>query len=254
MLQQLQTHATTKRGALYVGLARSPDEIREAQRLRYRVFVEELDARLSPQEPGIDHDLYDAFCEHLVVCDDDGDSGRILGTYRILSPEAARRAGSYYSETEFNIDRLRHLRQQIVEVGRACIDPEYRNGGAISLLWSGIMRYMLQNGHDYLMGCASIPMTDGGHNAAGIFMKLEPHMGPLEYRVFPNCPLPLDRLEPNPHAEIPALIHGYLRAGAYVCGQPGWDPDFNTADLLMLLPVNRIRPRYARHFVKRQTC
>ena len=253
MLQHLQkTLATTKRDALYVGLARNREEILEAQRLRHRVFVEELGARLSPREPGIDRDYYDDFCDHLVVCDDD--SGRILGTYRMMPPEAARRAGSYYSETEFNIDRLRHLRPRIVEIGRACIDPDYRNGSAISLLWSGIMRYMLKNGHDYLMGCASIPMTDGGHNAAGIFLNLDAHMGPLEYRVFPNCPLPLDRLEPNPDAEIPALIHGYLRAGAYVCGQPAWDPDFNTADLLMLLPVNRISPRYARHFVKRQAC
>ena len=77
-------------------------------------------------------------------------------------------------------------------------------------------------------------------------------MAPLEYRVFPKCPLPLERIEPRLDAEVPALIKGYLRAGAWICGQPAWDPDFNTADLLMLLPISRISPRYARHFIERQ--
>ncbi len=235
---------------LYVGLARDAAEVREAQRLRYRVFAEELGARLTPREAGVDRDYYDAFCEQLVVRDEE--SGRLIGAYRLLAPEAARRAGSYYSETEFNIDRLRHLRDRTVEVGRACIDADYRTGGTIALLWSGIIRYMLQHRHEYLIGCASIGMADGGRSAAGIFQSLAAHMAPLEYRAFPTCPLPLDRIEARHDVEVPALIKGYLRAGAYVCGNPAWDPDFNTADLMMLLPMRRISPRYARHFVERQ--
>lgn len=237
--------------ALHVGLARTPDEILEAQRLRFRVFSEEMGARLQTQIPGVDRDYYDAFCDQLIVRDEA--AGRIIGTYRLLSPEAARRAGSYYSEGEFNLDRLRHLRSRTVEVGRACIDAEYRTGGVIALLWSGIIRYMLQNGHEYLIGCASIGMADGGCAAAGIFERIAAHYSPLEYRVFPNCPLPLDRIVPCGNAETPPLIKGYLRAGAYVCGDPAWDPDFNTADLFLLLPMGRIDARYARHFVERQT-
>lgn len=243
---------TTKRNdhALHIGLARSHDEILEAQRLRFRVFAEELGARLQTRIPGVDQDYYDAYCDQLIVRDET--EGKIIGTYRLLSPEAARRAGSYYSETEFNLDRLRHLRTRTVEVGRACIDAEYRTGGVIALLWSGIIRYMLQNHYEYLIGCASIGMADGGHAAAGIFSQIEAHMSPLEYRVFPNCPLPLDRIVANTDAEVPPLIKGYLRTGAYVCGDPAWDPDFNTADLLMLLPLAKINARYSRHFVERQ--
>ena len=250
MLQRVPTLPLKNENPLYVGLARNAEEVLEAQKLRYRVFVDELGARLPQRQAGVDRDYYDAFCEQLVVRDEE--SGRIIGAYRLLSPEAARRAGSYYSETEFNLDRLRHLRNHTVEVGRACIDSEYRSGGTIALLWSGIIRYMLQNRHEYLIGCASISMADGGRTAAGVFRDLDTHMSPLEYRVFPNCPLPLERIEPRQDAEVPALIKGYLRAGAYVCGDPAWDPDFNTADLLMLLPMAKISPRYARHFVERQ--
>ena len=250
MLNLVQQLSKQVKHPLHVGLAHGQSEILEAQRLRYRVFAEEMGARLETKIPGVDRDYYDPFCEHLIVRDET--TGRIIGTYRILSPEAARRAGSYYSETEFNLDRLKNFRDSTVEIGRSCIDPDYRTGGTISLLWSGLMRYMLQNRHEYLIGCASIGMADGGHAAAGIYSHLKEHLAPLEYRVFPNCPLPLDRIAGNPDAEVPPLIKGYLRAGAYVCGDPAWDPDFNTADLLMLLPMSQISARYARHFVERQ--
>ncbi|MBI4754375.1 MAG: GNAT family N-acetyltransferase [Betaproteobacteria bacterium] len=235
---------------LSVGLAERADEILAAQRLRYRVFAEELGARLPTRTAGVDQDLYDPFCEHLVVRDED--AGRVVGTYRILSPEAARRAGSYYSEGEFDLTRLQLLRTRVVEVGRSCIDADYRSGAVISLLWSGLARYMVGNAYDYLIGCASIGMADGGHNAAGIHARLGGHLAPPEYRVFPRCPLPLDKLEAAARPEIPPLLKGYLRAGAWVCGDPAWDPDFNTADLLLLLPMARVQARYARHFVERQ--
>jgi len=250
MLHLAQQPSKLIKHPLHVGLAHSKSEILEAQRLRYRVFAEEMGARLQTKIPGVDRDYYDPYCEHLIVRDEA--NGRIVGTYRILSPEAARRAGSYYSETEFNLDRLKNFRDGTVEIGRSCIDPDYRTGGTIALLWSGLIRYMLQNGHGYLIGCASIGMADGGHAAAGIYSQLKAHMAPLEYRVFPNCPLPLDRIAGNLEAEVPPLIKGYLRAGAVVCGDPAWDPDFNTADLLMLLPISKISARYARHFVERQ--
>jgi putative hemolysin len=199
-----------------VELARSEEDILEAQRLRYRVFAEEMGARLNVKTPGVDSDIYDPFCEHLIVRDENAD--KIVGTYRILTPEAAMRVGNYYSENEFDLIRLQHLRGKTVEVGRSCIDAEYRNGAIISLLWTKLAEFILGNGYEYLIGCASHP-------------------------------LPFERLVTGVKAEVPPLVKGYLRAGAYVCGEPAWDPDFNTADLFLLLPVNRISKRYARHFI-----
>ncbi|HQR04543.1 MAG: GNAT family N-acetyltransferase [Proteobacteria bacterium] len=233
----------------HVGLARGDSEIRETQKLRYRIFAGEMGARLSPTEPGVDADRYDPYCEHLIVRDES--RGRIVGTYRILTPEAARRVGGYYSETEFDLTRLGHLRDRMVEVGRSCIDPCYRSGTVIALLWSKLAEYMMGNGYDYLMGCASISMADGGHNAANLFVSsIDPHLAPIEYRVYPRSRLPYERLVTGQAAEMPPLVKGYLRAGAWICGEPAWDPDFNTADLLVLLPMSRINPRYVRHFLK----
>jgi putative hemolysin len=181
----------------------------------------------------------------------DPDSGEVVGTYRILSPHAAKRVGSYYSESEFDLTRLQHLRGRMVELGRSCVHPDYRSGGVITLLWAGLAEYMLNSGHEYLIGCASIGMADGGHNAAGIWHATkEKHLAPIEWRVFPRCPLPLDSLESVAAPVLPPLVKGYLRLGAHVCGEPAWDPDFNTADLPILLPLKNLNPVYARHFLK----
>lgn len=240
---------TREKHAYSVELARSESDILEAQRLRYRVFAEEMGACLRTRIPGVDSDLYDPFCEHLIVRDDNAD--KIVGTYRILTPEAARRVGNYYSENEFDLTRLQSLRGKMVEVGRSCIDADYRNGAVISLLWAKLAEYMLTNGYEYLIGCASIGMADGGHNAANLFVQLiEDYISPTEYRVTPRHPLPFERLVTGIKAEVPPLIKGYLRAGAYVCGELAWDPDFNTADLFLLLPMTRISKRYARHFLQ----
>jgi len=232
-----------------VALARSEEEVREAQRLRYKVFVEELGAHVKTKLQGHDIDHFDPFCEHLIVRESGAD--RIVGTYRILSPEAARRVGSYYSESEFYINRLQNLRSRMVEVGRSCIHPVHRSGAVITLLWAGLADYMVSNNYEYLMGCASIGMADGGHNAANLFSQIAPaHMAPAEYRSFPLHGLPFERLANGQPVLVPPLIKGYLRVGAWVCGEPAWDPDFNTADLLLLLPMSRMNPRYMRHFVK----
>ncbi len=255
----LQTHnaapagQTTKNAKPHyvVELARTAEDILEAQRLRYRVFAEEMGARLSPRTPGVDSDLYDAFCEHLIVRDETAD--RIVGTYRILTPEAAARVGNFYSDNEFDLTRLQHLRGKIVEVGRSCIDADYRNGTIISLLWAKLAEFMISKGYDYLIGCASVGMADGGHNASNLFVQLiDDYIAPPEYRVFPRHPLPFEHLVTGAKAEIPPLIKGYLRAGAHVCGEPAWDPDFNTADLFMLLPMAQINQRYARHFLHQE--
>ncbi len=237
---------------LSVGFARTPQVLRAAQALRWRVFAEELGARLASREPGIDQDIFDAHCRHLVVRDDD--TGDVVGTYRLLPPDSARRVGCYYAETEFDLTRLRLLRNRMLEVGRSCIHPDYRNGSVIALLWAGLTRYMLAHGYEYLAGCASMGMADGGHAAASVYARLsEGHLAPIEYRVFPRCALPLDRLDAAAGGELPTLIKAYLRAGAWICGEPAWDPDFNTADFFVLLPLANVAPRYARHFLRRNT-
>jgi putative hemolysin len=245
----IENTAVREKVGYTVALARSEEEVREAQRLRYKVFVEELGAHVKTRLQGHDIDHFDPFCEHLIVRESGAD--RIVGTYRILSPEAARRVGSYYSESEFYINRLQNLRSRMVEVGRSCIHPDHRSGAVITLLWAGLAEYMVGNNYEYLMGCASIGMADGGHNAANLFSQIDPtHMAPAEYRTFPLHGLPIDRLANGQPALVPPLIKGYLRVGAWVCGEPAWDPDFNTADLLLLLPMSRMNPRYMRHFVK----
>lgn len=250
MLHAATQTVEAKTRNLWVGLASSESEVLAAQKLRYRVFGEEMGARLNPRTPGVDRDHFDPYCQHLIVRDES--EGRIVGTYRILTPEAARKIGGYYSETEFDLTRLQHLRPNLVEVGRSCIDADYRSGAVITLLWSGLSRFMLSHGYEYMMGCASIGMADGGHNAANIYQSLADKLAPVEYHVFPRHPLPVEHLRSEVKAEIPPLLKGYLRAGAQVCGAPAWDPDFNTADLLILLQMSRIDSRYAKHFVARQ--
>jgi putative hemolysin len=113
---------------------------------------------------------------------------------------------------------------------------------------------MRQHGYEYLIGCASMSMADGGHCAASIYRNLaRNHLAPPEYRVFPRCPLPLDSLNNMLDARVPPLIKGYLRVGAWICGEPAWDPEFNTADLFILLPMSRLSKRYERHFLTAAT-
>ena len=248
MLHQQTQKLQREKKQFVVSMARTEADVREAQRLRYKVFAEEMGARLSCAEAGVDKDMYDPFCDHLLVRD--ADTSEVVGTYRILTPEQAKKIGGYYSENEFDLTRLGHLRERMVEVGRSCVHPDYRSGGVITLLWSGLAEYMLKNKYDYMIGCASISMADGGHNAASIYNKVRVDcMSPIEWRVFPRCALPLEALDNHAESFLPPLVKGYLRLGAYVCGDPAWDPDFNTADLLVLLPMARLNSRYAKHFL-----
>ncbi len=247
MLNRELQQASKPRRRLRVGFARNESEIVEAQRLRYAVFAGEMGAHIDTPRPGVDLDRFDPHCEHLLVRDDE--TNEVVGTYRILPPRNAHRIGGYYSEQEFDLTRLAHLRPNLVEVGRSCIHPSYRSGGTIFLLWAGLARYMMEHRYEHLIGCASLSMGDGGHAAASIFEHIKDrHLCPLEYRVFPRCRLPLERLDASRRTSLPPLVKGYLNVGAWVCGEPAWDPDFNVADLLILLPLANINARYAQHF------
>ncbi|MDR5813969.1 MULTISPECIES: GNAT family N-acyltransferase [unclassified Caballeronia] len=240
-----ETH--TGRERLQVSWARDDDALRDAQRLRYRVFSEEMGARLSGPA-GLDVDVFDAYCDHLLVRD--LDSLQVVGTYRVLPPHQAARIGRLYAESEFDVSRLTHLRPKLVEVGRSCVHPDYRNGAVIMSLWGGLAAYMMQNGYETMLGCASVGMIDGGHYAANLYTSLSADaLTAPEYRAFPHTPLPVEELRTGANVSPPPLVKGYLRLGAKICGAPAWDPDFNTADFLTLFRLSDINARYARHFI-----
>ncbi len=248
MLDVRSTVQTAPAGRYHVSLAVDDAEIREAQRLRYKVFAEEMGARLSTILPGHDIDLYDPYCDHLLVRE--LESGEVVGTYRILPPESAKRVGSYYSEQEFDLTRLHCLRPRMAELGRSCVHPDHRSGAVIARLWLGLADYMTRHGHETIVGCASIAMHDGGHVAARVYRQIaERHLAPIEWRATPRTRLPVESLDDGLAASLPPLIKGYTRLGARVCGEPAWDPDFNTADLLMLLPMAQLNRSYARRFL-----
>jgi putative hemolysin len=211
-----------------------------------------MGARLATTVPGHDVDLFDDYCEHLLVRDQPG--GKVIGTYRVLTPAQARRVGGTYSDTEFDLVRLRHLRERMVELGRSCVHPDHRQGGVILALWGALTEFMVRNRLDSMIGCASIPMLHNGvvsgDAAASIWNQLaQTHLAPIEHRVLPRVPLPVERLDGSLKVEPPALIRGYLRLGAKVLGAPAWDPDFNTADLPMLMRIADLPLRYRKHFL-----
>ncbi|MEV0618953.1 GNAT family N-acyltransferase [Nonomuraea sp. NPDC050404] len=223
-----------------VGMATSPADLRDAQRLRYAVFGEEMGARLDSPVSGLDADRFDTYCDHLLV----RDGAEVVGTYRLLPPG---RVDKLYSEHEFDLTNLAPLRKGLVEAGRTCVHPDHRDGTVVTLLWAGIARYMVSEGHQWLAGCCSVPLDDGGLVARAVVEQVP--LGPEEHRVMPLSPwrsrkkaLP-DRFVPPP------LLRGYLRLGAWVCGAPAHDPDFGTADFFMLLSMDNINPRYLRFFL-----
>ncbi|MFJ9575691.1 GNAT family N-acetyltransferase [Streptomyces sp. NPDC101191] len=232
-----------------VGLARNQEDVRAAQRLRHLVFAGEMGAHLDGPEPGLDSDAFDAYCDHLLVREEE--TGEVVGTYRVLPPERAAVAGRLYSEGEFDLARLAPIRHDLVEVGRSCVHPAHRNGAVIALVWAGLARYMTRTGHNWLAGCCSVPLADGGTLAAGTWDTVRTrHLAPEEYWVTPHRLWTPEGVAPaEGRVELPPLLRGYLRLGAWVCGAPAHDPDFGVADLYVLLSLRRTNPRYLRHFL-----
>ena len=244
--------------ALSVGWARHHEEVRAAQRLRYQIFADEMGAKLPDHlpgsQPGHDIDRFDDFCEHLLVRD--ADTQKVVGTYRLLTPSQARRAGGLYSESEFDCSALEPLRSDMVELGRSCVHRDYRSGAAILALWGALADFMQRNRLQSMVGCASLPLHHPGltygEGAARIWAQLpaKSHCDP-QWRVHPLLALPLREQElaaqtPGPTVELPPLVHGYLRMGAKVLGAPAWDPDFQTADLPIMLQIADLPARYRR--------
>lgn len=232
---------------LHLSLATTAAEVREVQRLRYEVFVETpgLSTLVNPER--LDRDAFDPLCDHLIVRD--SETLDVVGTYRVLNGAKLGQRGRFYSDNEFDLSRLHHLRGRCVEAGRACIHPDFRGGSVLMLLWSGLVDYMRRSGCDYLIGCASISLADGGQNVSAVMYGLrQRHLAPAEYRVTPHLPFPVTAFQTDCVGAPPPLLKGYLRLGAWLCGEPAWDPDFESADVFLMLPLANLEARYARHY------
>lgn len=224
-----------------------------AQRLRYNVFTSEPGFAIPTDTDGLDADRFDEFCDHLLVRDEQTEE--FVGCYRMLPPDGAAKAGGYYTATEFDIDALDPVGNRIVEMGRACVLPEHRNGSTLTLMWAGILHYIQLTGHEWVMGCVSVPMQEspddriGSHVRGVRDMLMKRHATPETQRVRPFNPvivdgMSLDDIAAPAKVKVPPLLNGYLRLGASICGEPAHDPDFGVADFVALLGLHEINQRY----------
>jgi len=213
------------------------------------VFAGEMGAKLktSRDNPKHDIDMFDDYCEHLIVRD--LHTAQVVGTYRLLTPVQAKRVGCFYTDTEFDLTRLRSQRDSMVELGRSCVHKDFRHGGVIMSLGRELFQFMARNNFAAMIGCASIPLNMGADVPASLWAKLsQTHLAPLSEQVTPRIPLPLVGLNSTLDVEPPAMLKGYLRLGTKVLGPPAWDADFNAADLPVMARMSDLSPRYKKHF------
>src|SRR5258705_3034554 len=234
-------------------LSTDPALIEAAQRLRHDVFTSEPGFALAGATDGRDADRFDEHCDHLLVREDN--SAEIVGCYRMLPPSGAIAAGGLYTATEFDVRSLDPLRPSLVEMGRAVVREDHRNGGVVLLMWAGILAYLDRCGYDYVAGCVSVPVHGSEHEVPGSQIRgvrdfvRRRHAAP--YTVYPYRPVVidgkgLDGIQPPARVAGPPLMRGYLRLGAQVCGDPAHDPDFGVGDFPALLDKRQADTRYLR--------
>jgi putative hemolysin len=235
-------------------LSTDPELIDAAQRLRYDVFTSAPGFSL-PATDGRDADRFDEYCDHLLVREEV--SGELVGCYRMLPPPGAIAAGSLYTATEFDVQALDSLRPSLVEMGRAVVREDHRNGAVVLLMWAGILAYLDRCGYDYVTGCVSVPTHDPaepdaepGRQIRGVRdFVAKRHLAPAEYTVYPYRPVvldgkTLDDITPPARPTVPPLMRGYLRLGTEICGEPAHDPDFAVGDFPVLLDKRKADTRY----------
>ena len=250
-------------GSLEVRLTTNEKDIRAAQALRYKIFVDEMGATLSPSAMALelDFDAYDKYCEHFILLDTSilgGTAEQIIGTYRILSQQVADQHDGFYSQNEFDINALtkRHSDKRFVELGRSCVLKEYRTRRSVELLWQGIWAYAGQHKIDVMFGCASFfGAVPAAHAHALSFLyhfaktsdtwdvEANTHIS-HEMDLMPKEAISAKQV----FGTLPPLIKGYLRLGASFAPKAVIDKDFNTTDVLVVLPVSEISARYIKHY------
>lgn len=224
-----------------------------AQRLRYNVLAAEPGFTVPDAGTGLDADRFDEHCDHVLVRDEITDE--YVGCYRMLPPDRVAAAGGSYTAAQFDLTNLDPQDLQIVELGRACVAPGHRNGSVLTLLWTGIGRYLELTGYNQLIGSASVPMQNSPTEPAGVNVRgvrdllLDRHACAPEKRVHPYRPVvvdgvALDDLPAPARPRLPPLLNGYLRLGAEICGEPAHNAGFAVADFVVLLGIDTINTRY----------
>ncbi|MCZ0810979.1 MAG: GNAT family N-acetyltransferase [Pseudomonadota bacterium] len=235
-----------------VKLASSEDDLRAAQRLRYRVFVEELggDGPLVDHDARLERDRFDQWFDHLILIDD-ARGGDVVGVYRVLRDDQAQRAGQFYSEDEYDIDILKRSGRRLLELGRSCLDMDYRGGAAMYHLWTALADYVSRHGIEILFGVASFHGTDTQELAQPLSLLHHRHLAPPPLRVRAQ-PAHFASMDLVPEADldrraamlkVPALIKAYLRLGGHVGEGAFVDHDFNTTDICLVMDAERMSER-----------
>ncbi|MBI4489810.1 MAG: GNAT family N-acetyltransferase [Deltaproteobacteria bacterium] len=243
-----------------IKITRDRGEIQEAQKLRFEVFNLEMKKGLQSSYPrGLDIDEYDPVCEHLIV--QDLNKGKIAGTYRLLIGSEARRHFGFYSEREFNLENVKKLKGELLELGRSCSHKDYRNVPLMLTMWGAIADYVKTHQVRYLFGCASLYTMYSREVSEFYSLLKERHYAPEEFRVdplpeksFPDLNDKVKTEDPRSlFSRLPSLIKGYLRVGALLCGPPALDLEFGATDLFLLLDVKKMRGEYMRRFGFRES-
>jgi putative hemolysin len=247
-------------GHLGVRLAATPGEIDAVQALRYRVFYEEMGAiaDVAARVARRDRDAFDQVADHLLVLDHaigPGPEG-VVGTYRLIQPNAAAKLGRFYSAEEYDITPVMNFPGQMLELGRSCVDAGYRNRAVMQLLWRGIAAYVFQHQIDLMFGCASLPGIDPEALGEELTYLFHYHLAPpaLRLRALPNRYVEMLRLDPDgldrrrAIAKLPPLIKGYLRLGAFVGDGAVIDRQFNTTDVAVVVKTDLVTDKYYRHY------
>ncbi len=235
-------------GKFSISIANDTKTIDECLRLRHEVFANEMGATLNSLEQGLDRDRFDEHCKHLVIIEKSTD--RIVATTRLLFCSDLKKTGNFYSETEFDISNILKLKGSIMEVGRTCIHKDFRRGIVLTKLWHGIALIMSLTKINYLIGCASIPLNSGELYLNSLMHHIHSnHYADSKYRVKPLVKLNVDKSYYSEDIILPALLKGYLRQGAVICGEPYWDAAFGVADLFVFLDRNKISSRYSKYFM-----
>jgi len=247
-------------GNLRIRLAEDAEEIRAAQALRYRVFYESMDAKPTDEMAAArrDFDSFDDYCDHLLVFDAErGDGpGAVVGTYRVMRREGAARRGQFYSSDEYDISRLIAYPGEILELGRSCVDPTYRSGATMQLLWRGIAEYVFYYDISIMFGCASLPGTDPEELRMPLAYLYHHHLAPpaLRARAVDDRYVSMDLLPADQviiskaRQALPPLIKGYLRLGGFVGDGAVVDPEFGTTDVCVVVKTEMVTQRYLRHY------
>jgi len=251
-------------GQLHIRLAETPGEVRASQRLRYRVFCEEMAAKptremtLAQRE----FDSFDEFFDHLLVFDLSRGHGEdaVVGTYRLMRRAGAARRGQFYTVDEYDIATLIDYPGEILELGRSCVDSAYRGGSTMQLLWRGIAEYVFAYDIDLMFGCASLPGTDPEQHAMPLSYLYHRHLAPPELRprALPERYVEMNRMPAEAvdvsaaRKALPPLIKGYLRLGGCVGDGAVVDADFGTIDVCIVVKTDLVTEKYYRHYAREE--